>query len=203
MKITGNNIHQYIDAYKAVNNKTASRNSAQIKQIDMPKNDEDNKNNRDNNDNKEDIVVISTDINKKKKEKKDYFAELEERYNKFQMVLEQLENSNEQAKAAADAIKVRTNCLMIAMRIMCGDEVPQEDHKYLIKNDPQLYMQAILMKTTKENPKKHKRLSEDEETTQTNSTESGNSSDSPVSEIMSDSEIQTEQIERTEASSIE
>lgn len=74
----------------------------------------------------------------------------------------QLENSNEQADAIRESLMVRIKCLIISMRIMSGDEVPREDYRYLAKNDPELYGKALTMRIARENPKKHKRVSEDE-----------------------------------------
>lgn len=76
--------------------------------------------------------------------------------------LKQLESSSEQQKASNENTKILIKCLMIAMRIMAGDEVPKEDHRFLAKYDMGLYHRAISMRIMRENPKKYKRLSEDE-----------------------------------------
>ena len=76
---------------------------------------------------------------------------------------QQLENSKIASEAAAKEAKTRMKCLMIAMRIQSGDEVPEADKKYLAKNDLGLYARAISMRMEKEKPQKHKRLSEDED----------------------------------------
>jgi hypothetical protein len=74
-----------------------------------------------------------------------------------------LEASKEQAEAAGDAAKIRLKCMIIASRIMSGDKVPLEDYRYLAKNDPGLYGKALTMRFERDKPKKHDRLSEEEE----------------------------------------
>ena len=75
---------------------------------------------------------------------------------------QQFENSKIANEAAAKEAKTRMKCMMIAMRIQSGDEVPEADKKYLAKNDLGLYARAISMRMEKEKPQKHKRISEDE-----------------------------------------
>jgi HPt (histidine-containing phosphotransfer) domain-containing protein len=76
---------------------------------------------------------------------------------------QQLESANAQAEAMGESAKVRMECNIIAMRIMSGDEVPREDHRYLAKHDPELYAKAITMRVAREKPKHYKRISEDED----------------------------------------
>jgi hypothetical protein len=74
----------------------------------------------------------------------------------------QIEDITRQGKAEAESAKIRQKCLQIAMRIINGDEVPKEDHEYLLKHDPKLYAEALKRRMPNENPLKHDRLSEDE-----------------------------------------
>ena len=99
-----------------------------------------------------------------KTEKKDKRVEkLEEMRNNYTMLSERLEELREQDKASAEGAKIRIKCMKIAMRIVSGDEVPPEDHRFLVKHDPGLYGKSIMMRMQKENPEKHKRISRDEE----------------------------------------
>ena len=74
----------------------------------------------------------------------------------------QIEGAKKQAKSEADALKTRLKCQKIARRIMKGDIVPQADYRYLLKNDPGLYTQAVSLRVESKDPKKHDRLSKDE-----------------------------------------
>ena len=65
--------------------------------------------------------------------------------------------------ADANQLRIAMKCYIIATRIMKGDEVPYKDHEYLRKHDPELYVEAIKHKMPNLDPKKHDRLSEDEE----------------------------------------
>ena len=86
------------------------------------------------------------------------------RYN-YQELLEELERLREATEGAKDSSEDFIKCLLIAQRIMSGDRVPLKDEKFLAENQPDLYLRAMLMKTTKVDPKKHKSLIEDEEDT--------------------------------------
>lgn len=83
--------------------------------------------------------------------------------NDYQDFTEQLENMRAQSNAMADSAKVRMKCLLIATRIMSGDEVPNTDHRYLAQNDPELYTRAVSLRTENPDPKKHKSIAEDGE----------------------------------------
>jgi hypothetical protein len=76
---------------------------------------------------------------------------------------QQLESAKTQAKAAGESAEVKMKCITIAMRIMSGDEVPREDHRYLAKHDLELYCKAITMRVAREKPRHYKRISEDED----------------------------------------
>lgn len=75
----------------------------------------------------------------------------------------QLEAARQQGEGIANEMKIRLKCMLIAMRILKGDEVPKEDHAFLAENDIGLYGKAMSMRMEKDHPEKHKRISEDEE----------------------------------------
>ena len=76
--------------------------------------------------------------------------------------IKQMKAAQEAGKAKLEEARIRMKCLLIAGHIMSGDEVHKADIKYLKKHDPELYRKAISLRMEKENPKKIKRLSEDE-----------------------------------------
>ncbi|MGJ4849364.1 hypothetical protein ACH6CV_03840 [Bacillota bacterium Meth-B3] len=83
----------------------------------------------------------------------------------MEKMLSQLEDANASADALGDAMDVEIKCMIIASRIMRGHKVPKADHQFLMKNKPELYMKALMLRTLRKNPKpkKYKRLSEEEE----------------------------------------
>jgi len=83
-------------------------------------------------------------------------------HNDLKEMRRQLNDTKKQVEAEAEAMKIKKQCMVIARRIMKGDKVPDADHRFLFKNDPSLYTQAVTLKVKNDNPKKHKRLSEDE-----------------------------------------
>jgi hypothetical protein len=104
------------------------------------------------------FVEISPDGIQKAKDTDD---DLQKRMDGLQGHLKQMESAREQGAAEAEAAKIRIKCLQIAMRIISGDEVPPEDHKFLAEHDPELYAEAMSRRMPKEDPYKHERLSED------------------------------------------
>ncbi|MEG1971698.1 MAG: hypothetical protein RR315_00965 [Oscillospiraceae bacterium] len=71
----------------------------------------------------------------------------------------QMKAAEAEAKALSDAASIQSNCLLIASRIISGDEVPKEDMRYLAKNSPELYGKAMTLRISREHPKKYKRIS--------------------------------------------
>lgn len=100
-------------------------------------------------------------------------------------LLEQLEAANEKAKSISDTARMQSKCLLIASRIMAGDEVPRADHRFLAQNNSELYGKAITMRVNKENPKKYKRVSggEDDDPANPIVIKSGGEQAQPPSEI--------------------
>ena len=92
----------------------------------------------------------------------------------------QMENAKEQGEAMGKALEVIRKCMVIAMRIIKGDKVPKEDHKFLRENDLERYVKAIMLRQANDNPKKHKRVSEDEEESQGASSTDAAESGSPI-----------------------
>ena len=88
---------------------------------------------------------------------------LEEMQNAYETLSREMERIREQGEAMAEETKKRTKCMIIAMRIIAGDEVPVKDHRYLAENDPALYGRALMMRMQRPDPIKHKQISEDED----------------------------------------
>ena len=106
--------------------------------------------------NKVDIVELSVGG----KSKSDEFSQLRQ---DVDMLIQQLENSRAQADSQSKEMETKLKCLQIAMRIMRGDDVPWQDHRFLAENDSKLYLQAMSLRMENDDPERHKRLSEDEE----------------------------------------
>lgn len=110
----------------------------------------------------QDTVTLTID-EKQRLKKAARQKQLEEAQQELKEYQRMLEASKEQAEAAGDAAKIRLKCMIIASRIMSGDKVPPEDYRYLAKNDPGLYGKALTMRFERDKPKRHDRLSEEEE----------------------------------------
>ncbi|MCL2078626.1 MAG: hypothetical protein FWH17_02150 [Oscillospiraceae bacterium] len=82
--------------------------------------------------------------------------------NEQRSLLEELRRVGEMSEGLAEGWKIKIKCLQIAMRIMSGNEVPKEDHRFLMENDAELYSRAISMKIQKTDPEEYDRLSEDD-----------------------------------------
>ena len=106
---------------------------------------------------KGDSVEISSEAIQKSKDIDDEMRKMSDELKNFN---EQLEIARKQSQAAGKMWETLIKCLKIAMRIMSGDIVPRADHRYLAKNEPEMYAKAITMRMNKDNPKKHKRLSD-------------------------------------------
>lgn len=94
----------------------------------------------------------------------DVFQAMKERMEQTRAeIAQQAQQARDQAKAEADALKVKLLCFKIAMRILAGDKVPPEDEKYLLDNDPDLYNVAVSGRIQKEDPEEYDSLLEDDE----------------------------------------
>jgi len=107
-----------------------------------------------------DTVDISEEARNKAE---DFQKMLDEMRNEMKALREGLKRASEAGDGIAEAWKERIKCLQIAMRIMCGDIVPEADHRYLRERDIELYSRAIQLRIEKEDPKEYDRLSENEE----------------------------------------
>ena len=104
-----------------------------------------------------------------------------EQQNELSMLKMQLDSAKEQSEAAEESFAAFGKCLIIAQRITRGDIVPTKDMKYLMEHEPDLYKQAILMRQPNDDPKKHKSVLEDDEKSENNTLEQGESSSSSES----------------------
>jgi len=96
------------------------------------------------------------------KEKRALVQEIENMKAEGEKLRLQMENAKQQGKAAAKQYDTLRKCMIIAMRIMDGDIVPKEDYRFLAEHEPEMYKRAIFLRQQKEDPEKHKRLSEDD-----------------------------------------
>lgn len=83
--------------------------------------------------------------------------------NRYIDLFRQLGEARSQGEATAKAFENLRKCIIIAMRIMNGDRVPFEDHRFLLENEPEMYYKALMMRRIKEDPEEYDRISEDEE----------------------------------------
>lgn len=74
-----------------------------------------------------------------------------------------MEQQRESDAAMKDSIKVRSKCMVIAARLAAGDKVPMKDERYLQKNDPDMYAQAMKVRIPKKDPKEYDSILEDED----------------------------------------
>ena len=81
----------------------------------------------------------------------------------YTLLSQEMERVREYTDAAAESSKIQLKCMKIAMRIMAGDDVPEGDHRFLLEHAPELYGKAIMMRMQKEDPIKHKRLSDEDD----------------------------------------
>lgn len=66
--------------------------------------------------------------------------------------------------------------MVIATRIRNGDNVPNKDTRFLLENEPEMYLRAILFRQKNNNPKKYKSILEDEKNDSVEESSSGISS---------------------------
>ena len=106
-----------------------------------------------------DTVEISPEA---KNKAEDFQKKLDEMRNEMKALREGLKQAAEAGKGAAEGWKEKIKCLQIAMRIISGNKVPEEDHRYLRERDVELYSRAIQLRIEKEDPKEYDKLSEEE-----------------------------------------
>jgi len=66
-----------------------------------------------------------------------------------QQSIQMTEQSEKQSKAIKEALDKMKRCAKIAKNIQKGHKVPPKDEKYLLENDPKLYMMAMALRTIK------------------------------------------------------
>lgn len=108
-------------------------------------------------------------------------------------VTEMLKQLSESSKTSPDdPLIVRLKCMIIAIRIRSGDNVPNKDKRFLLENEPEMYSTAILLRQKNNNPKKYKSILEDEkdESVEESSDAISSVSKSPTEESISDDNIE-------------
>ena len=75
------------------------------------------------------------------------------------------EQSEKQAKAMKESLDKMKRCSKIAKNIQKGHKVPPKDEKYLLENDPKLYMMAMALRMLEDpdNKKVKSELKKEEE----------------------------------------
>jgi len=105
-----------------------------------------------------DLACDKITISGKRESTREYYSRLNE----------QMKAARENAEGAGKAFDILRKCLIIAARIMAGDEVPQKDHNFLIENNSAMYMKAMSLRQYKEDPEKWDSiLGDDDETSGT------------------------------------
>lgn len=79
---------------------------------------------------------------------------------KLDMLTELMSKDDENPYLAM--VDTQSKCIDIAMHVMRGDRVSVEDLRYLAKNNPSLYFQALLFRQEKDDPEIVKQISDDE-----------------------------------------
>ena len=108
----------------------------------------------------EDIIEISKDARDKAE---DFQSKLDEMRSETRALREGLKQAAEAGEGAAAAWREKIICMQIAMRIMSGDKVPEEDHRYLRERDFELNSRAIQLRIEKKDPDEYDRLSKDDD----------------------------------------
>lgn len=93
-----------------------------------------------------------------------------------QQSVQMKEQSEQQAKSLKEAMDKMKRCTKIATNIGKGHKVPPQDEQYLLENDPNAYMMAMILRMMEEEKRKVKSELEDEEDQQ----EGENGSAAPV-----------------------
>lgn len=78
------------------------------------------------------------------------------------MLRQETERLRQEAEAIAEEAERMRKILLIASRIMAGDNVPPEDKEFLMEHAPQLYRIAILSRVENDNPTDYDSILEEE-----------------------------------------
>ena len=96
----------------------------------------------------EDIISRSNTANQALPEKSDselFREKLEEMRAEGRELMRQIKAAGEAGQGMAEGMRQKMIALRIAMRISNGDNVPREDHRFLMEFDAGLYNQAVNM----------------------------------------------------------
>ena len=104
--------------------------------------------------------------------------------------LSAMDSAKHELDVMEKAMKVLRLCQKIAASIMKGDNVPPEDLKYLMDNDPNGYKLAIAMRRPKEDPEDVESVLEKEENKGEESAQSAEGT-TPAPETSSGGEVST------------
>ncbi len=108
-------------------------------------------------------------------------VEQEKQKKELERLRAELDASNKQVESMKEAFDVLIKCLKISSNIISGNEVSHLDHKFLMDNDPELYMMSISVSIKNDDPKRVKQISEDQD--KNNTSGSINDSSENFSEI--------------------
>lgn len=104
--------------------------------------------------------------------------------------LSALDSAKHELDVMEKALKVMRLCQKIAASIMKGDNVPPEDLKYLMDNDPDGYKLAMAMRRPKEDPEDVESVLEKEDGSREDSAQSAEGT-APAPEASSGGEVST------------
>lgn len=96
--------------------------------------------------------------------------------------LSALESSKQELDFLDRQMKVMNKCLKIAASIMKGDNVPPEDLRYLMENDPEGFKMALAMRRPKDDPEDVESVLDDEDRNGGSTEGSGDSGEAPAVE---------------------
>ncbi len=85
--------------------------------------------------------------------------EQEKQKKELERLRAELDASNKQVEAMKETFDVLIKCMKISGNIISGNKVPASDHKFLMDNDPDLYMLSISTVQENDDPKKMKQVS--------------------------------------------
>lgn len=105
--------------------------------------------------------------------------------------LSALESAKHELDAMEKAMKMMRLCQKIAASIMKGDNVPPEDLKYLMENDPDGYKLAMAMRRPKEDPEDVKSVLEEENNNSGEESAQSAEGPAPAPEVSSGGEVST------------
>ncbi len=103
----------------------------------------------------EEIAKLNEELEKQREEQSRLEAEMENLKADF-------EAAKKEAEAVKEAFDVLIKCIKISGNIISGNKVPGSDHKFLMDNDPDLYMLSISARIPNKDPKELDKVVEKE-----------------------------------------